>query len=96
MLYFLLLMMSVFRVYGCVVTRILHDFWTSWAILFRRQPSPRGRVCFFFPFPNAPHGLPLFFADPLDVTISVGTLNQLEKIQLSSSTYGIILGNREN
>ena len=63
--------MSAFRVMGCVETSIIHDFLDAVGVfLLRRRPPPRGWCSLLF-FYNDPHGLPLFFADPLDITICV-------------------------
>ena len=41
MVYFLLLMASIFRVMGCVQTPIIHDFLDAVGLFFRcRRPSP--------------------------------------------------------
>ena len=63
-------MASIFRVMGCVQTPIIHDFPDAVGFFFRRRrPPPWGWCCLLFLFVE-PHGLPLFFADPLDITIS--------------------------
>ena len=53
----------------CVAAPIIHDFLDAVGVfLLRRRPPPWGwcGLSFFF---FDPHGLPLFFADPLDITI---------------------------
>lgn len=48
---------------------IIHDFLDAVDVsLLRRRPPPWGRSGLSFSFFD-PHGLPLFFADPLDITI---------------------------
>ena len=70
MIYFFLLMASTFRLMGCVETPIIHDFLDAVGFFFRpRRPPPWGWCGLSFSFFD-PHGLPLFFADPVDFTIS--------------------------
>ena len=69
MVYFLLLMVSNFRVHVFFGNFMIHDFFEAVGFSFLpRQPPPWGwcGLAFFF---VDPQGLPLFLADPLDITI---------------------------
>ena len=55
-----------------LVSRLAHRAFFLDAVgvfLLRRRPPPWGWCGLFFFFVD-PHGLPLFFADPVDITIS--------------------------
>ena len=69
MVYFLLLMVSNFRVHALFGNFMIHDFFEAVGFSFLpRRPPPWGwfGLAFFF---ADPQGLPFFFADPLDITI---------------------------
>jgi hypothetical protein len=69
-------MVSAFRVHILLGGFMIHDFLdTVGVFLLRRRPPPWGWWCSVFFFFD-PHGLPLFFADPLDITISTQLTNR--------------------
>jgi hypothetical protein len=48
---------------------MIHDFPDAVGFFFRRRRPPPWGWCGLSFFFVEPHGLPLFFADPLDITI---------------------------
>jgi len=64
-------MASNFRVHILLGGFMIHDFLGAVGVFFLpRRPPPWGWCSLFFVFVD-PHGLPLFFADPLDITILI-------------------------
>jgi hypothetical protein len=53
---------------------MIHDFPDAVGFFFRRRRPPPWGWCGLSFFFVEPHGLPLFFADPLDITIWDGDL----------------------
>jgi len=62
-------MASAFRVHILLGGFMIHDFLDAVGVFFPlRRPPPWGWCGVFFFFVE-PHGLPRFFADPVDITI---------------------------
>jgi hypothetical protein len=66
-------MASIFRVHGWFSSSMIHDFPDAVGFFFRRRRPPPWGWCGLSFFFVEPHGLPLFFADPLDITIDERT-----------------------